>query len=74
MRKMAYEKKIQCILPYYPLNRNTMYKKLGYNKADCPNTDLFFDNMTSFPFHHWLTDQEFEYMLKSTKDVLDELK
>jgi perosamine synthetase len=73
MKFMAYEKGIQCVVQYYPLNRYPLYQKLGFGEADCPNTDLFFDNMISFPFHHWLSDPDFEYMLKSTKQVLDRL-
>jgi dTDP-4-amino-4,6-dideoxygalactose transaminase len=73
MKFMAYEKKIQCVVQYYPLNRYPFYQKLGFGEADCPNTDLFFDNMISFPFHHWMSDQDFEYMLQSTREVLEQL-
>lgn len=73
MKLMAYEKGIQCVVQYYPLNRYPLYQRLGFGEADCPNTDLFFDNMISFPFHHWLSDPDFEYMLQSTKEVLDRL-
>jgi dTDP-4-amino-4,6-dideoxygalactose transaminase len=72
MNAMAYEKKIQCVVQYYPLNRYALYQKLGFGHADCPNTDLFFDNMISFPFHHWMSDQDFEYMLQSTREVLEQ--
>lgn len=72
MNAMAYEKKIQCVVQYYPLNRYALYQKLGFGNADCPNTDLFFDNMISFPFHHWMSDQDFEYMLQSTREVLEQ--
>ena len=74
MQKMSEEKKIQCVVQYYPLNRYDLYKKLGFEQAEIPNTDKFFDNMVSFPFHHSLTDLEFEYMLKSTKEVLFEIE
>jgi len=73
MKLMAYEKGIQCVVQYYPLNRYPLYQKLGFGEADCPNTDLFFDNMISFPFHHWMSDQDFEYMLQSTREVLEQL-
>lgn len=74
IRKMAQEKGIQCVVQYYPLNRYPLYQKIGFGNADCPNTDNFFDNMISFPFHHWMSDDEFEYMLDGTKDVLESLK
>lgn len=74
MKKMAYEKGIQCVVQYYPLNRYPLYQKLGFGNADCPNTDKFFDNMISFPFHHWLSDSELSFMLDSTKEVLDSIQ
>ena len=74
MQKMSEEKLIQCVVQYYPLNRYDFYRKLGFGKADCPNADDLFDNMVSFPFHHMMSDDDFEYMLKSTKEVLEELK
>jgi len=74
IRKMANEKWIQCVVQYYPLNRYPLYQKIGFGNADCPNTDNFFDNMVSFPFHHWMSDNNFKYMLKSTEDVLKSLR
>lgn len=73
MKKLVYDKKIKCVVQYYPLNRYPLYKKLGFEKANCPNTDEFFDNMISFPFQHWMSDKDFEYMLKATKEVMKEL-
>lgn len=70
MKKMSEEKLIQCVVQYYPLNRYDLYKKLGFGEAFCPNADDLFDNMVSFPFHHMLSDEDFEYMLKSVKEVL----
>jgi len=74
MKKMNEEKGVQCVVQYYPLNRYDLYKKLGFGEANCPNTDDFFDNMVSFPFHHMMNDEDFNYMLNSTKEVLEELK
>ena len=74
IRKMAIEKKIQCVVQYYPLNRYPLYQKAGFGNADCPQGDDFFDNMVSFPFHHSLSSEELDYILQSTKDVLKELQ
>lgn len=74
MKKLVYDKKIKCVVQYYPLNRYPLYQKLGFGYADCPNTDEFFDNMISFPFQHWMSDEEFDYMLKSTKEIMKEIK
>ncbi len=74
MKKMAYEKGVQCVVQYYPLNRYPFYQKLGFGNAECPNTDLFFDNMVSFPFHHWMVNDDFEYMLNSTREILEDMR
>ena len=73
MKELAFDKKIQVIVQYYPLNRYDLYKKLGFGNANVPETDKFYDNMISFPFHHMMTEEEFEYMLISTKQVLQEI-
>ena len=72
--KMAKEKSIKCIVQYYPLYRYDFYKKCGFSEANCKTTDIFFDNMISFPFHHWLKDGEIEYITKSTIEVLNDLR
>ena len=69
MQKMA-NKGIQCVVQYYPLYRYDLYKKAGCGKAKCPNTDLFFDNMVSFPFHHMMNDDDFQWMIETTKKCL----
>jgi len=74
MEKMSKDKNIQCVVQYYPLNRYDFYKKLRFENSNCPNTDNFFDNIVSFPFHHMMSDEDFEYVLKSTKEVLEEIK
>jgi len=74
IRKMALEKGIQCVVQYYPLYRYDFYKKAGMGEASCPNADLFFDNMVSFPFHHRLTDSDLDYMLSATRAVLDSIR
>lgn len=70
MRKMAYEHGVQCVVQYQLLHRYDFYRKFGAGKADCPNSELFFDNMVSFPFHHWLSDDDLQYMLDKTRETL----
>jgi len=72
MMKMA-EEGVQCVVQYYPLNRYDFYKKVGYGVADCPNTDKFFGNMVSFPFHHMMNEDNFDWMIGVTKKVLANL-
>ena len=72
IRKMALEG-VQCVVQYYPLYRYDLYKKIGLQHANCHNTDLFFDSMVSFPFHHMITDNDFTWMIEVTKNVLGEI-
>lgn len=74
IRKMACGKGIQCVVQYCPLNRYPFYQKLNLGDVDCPNTDEFYDNMVSFPFHHWMPEDDFEYMLEATGKTLDEIR
>ena len=41
----------------HSLNRYDYLRKWFW-KIYCPNTDKFFDNMISFPFHNWMKDKE----------------
>tara|TARA_B110000008_G_scaffold21182_1_gene19504 strand:- start:110 stop:1294 length:1185 start_codon:yes stop_codon:yes gene_type:complete len=66
--------RIKTIVQFYPLNRYPLFEKMGFGHAECPNTDNFFDNMISFPFHIWLSDNDFEYLIASTKSALNELR
>ena len=72
IEKMA-EAGVQCVVQYYPLNRYDLYKKLGYGFADCPNAELFFDNMISFPFQHMMKDDTFSKLIEITKKVLNKI-
>ena len=71
---MAFKHKVKVIVQYYPLYRYPMFIKAGFAKADCPQTDQFFDNMVSFPFHQWLTEKQVQYMLEATIKTLKELR
>ena len=71
---MADKYKIKCIVQYYPLYRYPLFQKMGFGQHNCPNTDDFFDNMISFPFHLWMNEQQFDYMIDSTIKALKELR
>ena len=73
--KKLYEKfGIKCAVQYFPLYRYPLFKKMGLGNAKCPNTELFFDNMISFPFHVWMKEKDFDYLIKSVEKVLKSLK
>ena len=70
IRRMANNHKIQCVVQYCPLNRYPFYQKLGFGEAYCPNTDTFFDNMVSFPFHHLLDDKEIDQIIDAIRETI----
>ena len=74
IRAMFNEKGVKCVVQYIPLDRYDYYRRLGMGTANCPNADTFFDTMISFPFQHWLSEEEFDYMLASTREVLASLR
>ncbi|MBQ7585144.1 MAG: DegT/DnrJ/EryC1/StrS family aminotransferase [Desulfovibrionaceae bacterium] len=73
MQKIYNDYGIKCVVQYIPLNRYDFYRKLGFGRANCPNADTFFDTMISFPFQHWLSEEDFAYMLDSTRKVLSQI-
>ncbi|MDO5536116.1 MAG: DegT/DnrJ/EryC1/StrS family aminotransferase [Desulfovibrionaceae bacterium] len=74
MRRMYAEHGIQCVVQYLPLNRYDYYRRQGFGEADCPNADLFFDTMISFPFQPWMSEEDFDYMLVRTRETLAGLR
>ena len=38
------------------------------------NTEKFYNNMISFPFHVWMSNQEFKYLINSVKNALIEIE
>lgn len=74
MRIMFKEKGIKCVVQYLPLNRYDFYKKLGFGQASCPEADAFFDTMISFPFQHWMPEEDVDYMIASIRETLAKLR
>ena len=70
IRAMHDEKGIKCVVQYIPLDRYDFYRRLGFGEANCPEADTYFDTMVSFPFPHWMSDAELDYMLASAREVL----
>ncbi|MES2294521.1 MAG: DegT/DnrJ/EryC1/StrS family aminotransferase [Pseudomonadota bacterium] len=71
---LAYTYGVKCAVQYYPLYRYPMFRKAGLGEANCPETDHFFDNMISFPFHHWMPEDQFTYMLESLRTATGRLQ
>ena len=70
IRSMCYDKGIKCVVQYIPLDRYDYYRRQGMGQANCPNADLFYDTMISFPFQHWLSEEDLQYMIAASRDVL----
>lgn len=73
MKKMYEEKGIKCVVQYMPLNRYDFYKKIYSVQRNCPEANMFFDTMVSFPFQHWLSDEDFAYLKTSIREVMQEI-
>lgn len=65
---------IKCVVQFYPLYRYDLFKTKGAGTADCPNTDAFFDNMLSFPFHVHMDEESFDYLIASVKSAVASLR
>ncbi len=65
---------IKTVVQYCPLYRYPLFAKAGFGAADCPETDRFFDNMVSFPFHHWQSEDEMAAMIAATRDAMIHLR
>lgn len=74
IKLMAYEHKIKVIVQYYPLYRYPLFQKMGLGEHECPYTDDYFDKMVSFPFHLWMKDEQFDYMIDATVKTLRRLR
>lgn len=66
---IAFQHGVKAIVQYYPLYRYPMFQKAGFGDARCPNTDVFFDNMISFPFHHGMTEEQMDHMVESIRST-----
>ena len=74
MARMAFHHKVKMVVKYCPLNRYPMFEKAGFGAADCPETDRFYDAMVSFPFHQWMPEGEFDYMVEAARETLEHLR
>ena len=65
---------VKTVVQYHPLYRYPMFQKAGFGDAECPETDRFFDNMISFPFQHWMPEEQFEQMITRVRAALGHLR
>lgn len=71
MATLSYSLGVRVVVQYNPLYRYPMFQKAGFGQADCPETDRFFDRMVSFPFQHWMPEEQFGAMIGLIRQGLD---
>ena len=71
---LALEYRVKCVVQYYPLYRYPMFQRAGFGEANCPNSDTFFDNMLSFPFQHWMSDEQESYLIQSVRGAVSSFR
>ena len=48
IKKLYEDYSIKCAVQYYPLYKYSLFKKMGFSKGKCPNTEKFYNNMISW--------------------------
>jgi perosamine synthetase len=71
---LAFTAGVKAVVQYCPLYRYPMFRKAGFGAANCPQTDRFFDNMVSFPFQQWMSDEQFDLMISLVRGSLDRMR
>ena len=65
---------LKCIIQYWPLCRTDLFEKLGFGKADIPQTDRFFDNMISIPWWSDMPDELIDDIARRLAGALDDMR
>lgn len=65
---------IACNVHYKPLPLLTAYKDLGFDIADYPQAEGFYQQEITLPVHMLLSDEDVEYVATTYRDVLTSLK
>jgi dTDP-4-amino-4,6-dideoxygalactose transaminase len=73
IKRLYFHYGIQCIVQYYPLYKYPLFKNKGLGGANCQNTENFYRNMISFPFHIWMNKKELNYMIRCVIKTVKEL-
>jgi dTDP-4-amino-4,6-dideoxygalactose transaminase len=71
---LAFVAGVRAVVQYCPLYRYPLFRRAGFGVADCPQSDRFFDNMVSFPFQQWMSDEQFELMTTLVTASLERMR
>ena len=50
----------------------TAYKNLGFDIADYPNSNAFYENEITLPLHTVLSDEDVDYVIENYIDIIKE--
>jgi len=65
---------IQIIIQYHPLDKYHFFKRKYKSNNDLKNTYNFYNNMFSIPFHVWMSEKQFNYLISSCRIELKKIK
>lgn len=60
---------VQCHVQYVPVYWHPYYKKLGYTRGLCPNTEKIYSTIMTLPLYPKMTDQDVEDVINAVKKV-----
>ncbi len=70
-----YEKyNLKAIVQYWPLNRSGLFRSFGWDQADIPVSDHYYDNMIGFPWWSDMPDALIDDMAERTRLALEILR
>lgn len=70
---MSEKYKIKVIVQNYPLHRYDLFKHFKPTSS-LKNTDYFFSRMVSWPFYTYMSEKDFDYMINSTINALQQIR
>ena len=72
---LLFEKyQLKTLVQYWPLNRTPLFQQFGFDRADVPECDGWFDNMISFPWWSDMLEATVDDMAERTAAALTELR
>lgn len=70
LKTISQNHKIKAIVQNCPLDRYPLFQKFKKTN-NLNNTNKFFNNMISWPFYTYMSQNDFNYMITKTKNTLD---
>lgn len=64
---------VSCNVHYKPLPMLSAYIEQGFDIKDYPQAFAYYQNLVSLPIYSTLTDDEVQHIIKSVKDVMQDL-